>query len=84
MSIDATDDGSGKFRTLVKPDGDSEWPSGRFLRQGVRANGWVMLSQVPLGYELWRQLNGFPPNFYDKSDGDYQNVKRKAPLKSVK
>ena len=31
------------------------------LRQGVRTNGWVLLGQVPLGYELWRQINGFPP-----------------------
>ena len=54
-------DGTGKFRILVKPDEGSEWPSDPFLRQGVRANGWVMLSQVPLGYEIWRQLNGFPP-----------------------
>ena len=32
----------------------------RFLRQGVRVNGWVLLSQVTLGYELWRIFNGFP------------------------
>jgi hypothetical protein len=44
----------------VRPDGEVEWPSDRYLRQGVRANGWVMLNQVPLGYEIWRQLNGFP------------------------
>ena len=36
------------------------WPSDRYLRQGVRANGWVVLRKVSLGYELWRQLNGFP------------------------
>ena len=61
MTIDSTDDGTGKFRILVKPDGDKEWPADRYLRQGVRANGWVMLKQVALGYEIWRQLNGFPP-----------------------
>ncbi|MBL8825787.1 MAG: hypothetical protein JNM18_02290, partial [Planctomycetaceae bacterium] len=32
----------------------------RELRQGVRVNGWIQLNQVTLGYELWRQLNGFP------------------------
>jgi len=37
------------------------WPSARWLRQGVRANGWVLLQRVPLWYEVWRQLNGFPP-----------------------
>ncbi|MEM8678715.1 MAG: HlyD family efflux transporter periplasmic adaptor subunit [Planctomycetota bacterium] len=60
-AIDETDDGKGKFRVQVRPDGEHEWPSHRFLRQGVRANGWVMLQRVRLGYEIWRQLNGFPP-----------------------
>ena len=60
--IDATDDGHGNFRLLVQPDpDDAPWSSERFLRQGVRANGWVLLSQVRLGYELWRVFNGFPP-----------------------
>jgi len=60
--VDPTDNGKGRFRVLVEPDPDDDpWPSNRFLRQGVRANGWVLLNIVPLGYELWRQFNGFPP-----------------------
>lgn len=60
--IDATDDGKGQFRILVQPDPDDiPWPEVRFLRQGVRVNGWVLLGQVTLGYELWRIFNGFPP-----------------------
>jgi adhesin transport system membrane fusion protein len=60
--IDATDDGKGHFRILVRPDHeDNAWPNVRFLRQGVRVNGWVLLGQVTLGYELWRIFNGFPP-----------------------
>jgi biotin carboxyl carrier protein len=60
--IDATDDGKGHFRVLVRPDPeDIAWPSTRFLRQGVRTNGWVLLGRVTLGYELWRIFNGFPP-----------------------
>lgn len=60
--IDAADDGAGKFRALVVPDpGEPAWPEERWLRQGTRARGWVMLSEVPIGYELWRQLNDFPP-----------------------
>ena len=54
-------DGKGRFRILVKPTDEEPWPAERFLRQGVRANGWVMLDRVTLGYEIWRQLNGFPP-----------------------
>jgi len=60
--IDATDDGTGLFRIVVTPDPDDvPWPHPRFLRQGVLTNGWVLLSQVTLGYELWRNFNGFPP-----------------------
>ena len=62
--IDATDDGFGRFRILVEPDelfpGD-RWPEGLYLRQGNQAVGWVFLNRITLGYELWRQLNGFPP-----------------------
>ena len=70
--VDPTGNGKGKFRVMVaeKPDviqrssGESRtinWPGSRWLRQGVRANGWVLLRRVPLWYEVWRQLNGFPP-----------------------
>lgn len=64
-----TDDGKGNFRVLISPDDnapiDDGWPDERYLRQGVRANGWVLLKEVPLGYEIWRQLNGFPPTVAD-------------------
>jgi multidrug resistance efflux pump len=60
--VDPTDDGRGKFRLLVRPDpGDLPWPGGQFLRQGVRAKGWVLLNNVPVAAEVWRQINGFPP-----------------------
>lgn len=61
-AIDPADDGSGRFRVWVTPDPEDEaWPSDPWLRQGVRAKGWVLLAEVPLGFELWRQINGFPP-----------------------
>jgi len=70
--VDATDDGKGKFRVVVAPqndivdrgDGPVEvaWPDkDRWLRQGVRTNAWVLLNEVPLWFEVWRQINGFPP-----------------------
>lgn len=60
--IDTSDDGQGRFRVLVRPDQDDvPWPSRHFLRQGVQARGWVLLEEVSLGFELWRQINGFPP-----------------------
>lgn len=59
--VDATDDGRGRFRVVIVPDPAEPWPADRYLRQGVRANGWILLNRVSLGYELWRQFNGFPP-----------------------
>lgn len=60
--VDSTDDGKGKFRVMIVPDeADRPWPPPRFLRQGVRVRGWILLNQVTMAYELWRQLNAFPP-----------------------
>ena len=63
--VDAADNGSGKFRIVVVPDGDDPWPTGTYLRQGTRTNGWVLLRRVRLGFELWRLINGFPPAVAD-------------------
>jgi len=55
-------DTKGKYRILVIPDEkDHPWPPAIQLGSGVY--GWAMLSDVPIWYELWRQLNGFPPDF---------------------
>lgn len=59
--VDPTSDGQGRFRILVEPAPGTSWPDEAFLRQGVRAQGWVILNEVRLGYEVWRLLNGFPP-----------------------
>ena len=59
--VDPTSDGQGRFRILVEPAPGADWPKAAFLRQGVRAQGWVLVKEVKLGYELWRLLNGFPP-----------------------
>jgi len=60
--IDAADDGRGDFRIMVVPDPeDSPWPAASYLRQGVLPKGWVLLNQGSLGFEIWRQFNGFPP-----------------------
>ncbi|ACF12489.1 HlyD family secretion protein [Chloroherpeton thalassium ATCC 35110] len=60
--IDAVDDGTGRYRVLIVPDqNDRAWPDRTFLRQGTEVTGWVLLNEVPLGYEFWRIMNGFPP-----------------------
>jgi multidrug resistance efflux pump len=79
-----TDDGKGNFRVVVVPetssDSESGWPDKRYLRQGVRANGWVLLDRVPLGYEIWRQLNGFPPTVNDKAPASEKEKSGKIKL----
>jgi len=62
--IDPVDDGTGRYRLLVVPDTTGElpeWPSSSYLRQGSNVSGWVLLSNVSLGYEIWRRINGLPP-----------------------
>ncbi len=79
VSIDATDNGAGEFRVLIRPDEKvREWPEDRYLRQGVRANGWVILDRVPLWFEVWRNLNGFPP-VVSKEDTSHKPGKVKSP-----
>jgi len=54
---------NGKFRILISPDSnDNAWPEN--LRVGSGAYTIALLEDVPIWYELWRQLNGFPPNYY--------------------
>lgn len=70
--IDAVDDekSSGKFRVVVRPDpNDEQWPESKFLRPGTRSLGWMQLNTVTLGFELWRQFNGFPPTVDKPKDG---------------
>lgn len=69
-AVDAQGTSDGRFRVIVRPDPDDKpWPELPYLRQGVRANGWLMLDTVSLGYELWRQLNAFPPSIDDQPAG---------------
>ena len=54
---------NGKFRVLLKPDpNDHPWPEE--IRAGSGARTIALLEDVPIWFELWRQLNGFPPNYY--------------------
>ncbi len=64
-SVDSSISENGKFRVIIKKDAGETWPDYRFLRHGTKVYGWVLLNNVPLGYELWRQANAFPPSFDD-------------------
>lgn len=64
-SIDRVSSAGGKYRLLVRqtspvPSKDEPWPPQ--LRQGSGVYGRIILRSVPLWYEIWRQLNGFPPS----------------------
>ena len=59
--VDHGADVEGKVRVIVFPEEGGSWPDARYLRQGVRVVGWILLDTVALGWELWRQFNGFPP-----------------------
>jgi hypothetical protein len=53
----------GRFRVLVAEDpNDKPWPAE--LRMGAGAQGMALLKEVPIWYELWRNINGFPPDYY--------------------
>jgi len=84
-AIDRIISDKGKYRILISPDeNDRPWPED--LRVGTGTNAFILLQDVPIWYEIWRQLNGFPADFYNNEDGGkkVKEVKRKAPLKSVK
>lgn len=54
-------DPSGRFRVWIQPDSqEPPWPNDGAIQLGSRLQAWVLLEEVRLGYELWRQLNNFP------------------------
>lgn len=71
--VDATDDGRGRFRVVVVPDPQEPWP--HELRQGMRAQGWIVLERVRLGFEIWRRLNGFPASVAPPTEEDAKATK---------
>ncbi len=67
VAVDNFISDNGKYRILVAPDpNDVEWPEG--LRVGSGADGMALLKDVPIWYELWRRLNGFPPDYYQENN----------------
>lgn len=76
--IDMVNTKPGEFRLLIVPDStDIPWP--KQLRVGSGIKGWVMLDDVPIWYEIWRQLNGFPPSLYQEPLEEV--IEKKLPAK---
>ena len=66
VAIDNFMSENGMYRLLVSPDKDDHaWPEA--LRVGAGTNSMMLLSDVPIWYELWRNINGFPPDYYKDS-----------------
>ncbi len=88
VAIDQFIGDNGYYRTLISPSENQKkkWP--KQLRVGTGVQAFILLNNVPIWYELWRQLNGFAPDFYKNYKEDAKQkekeIKRKAPIKSVK
>ncbi len=64
FAIDNFISANGKYRIMVKQEeGDEPWPDA--LRIGAGTNSMIMLKEVPVWFEIWRKINGFPPNYYE-------------------
>lgn len=63
IAVDQSAQVNGRFRVLIAEDTSEEhrWPEERYVRFGAAVQAWVLLETVPVGYEIWRQLNNFPP-----------------------
>ncbi len=70
IAVEPSADAQGRFRVLVVEDKSDPhpWPESQFIRFGAKVHGWILLGQVSVGYELWRQLNSFPPDFTATSE----------------
>jgi membrane fusion protein, adhesin transport system len=74
VAIDNSVSDNGKFRILVVEDSkDQKWPDA--LKVGGGAKGMALLKDVTIIYELWRNINGFPPDFYKSTDSKEQPSK---------
>lgn len=63
IAVDRSAQINGQFRVLIaeeKLEGNG-WPEERYVRFGAAVQAFVLLETVPVGYEIWRQLNNFPP-----------------------
>ena len=80
VAVDNIPAANGKYRVLVAPrPNDKKWPEQ--LRVGSGARGIALLKRVPVWYELWRQLNGFPPDFYTQQSKNLQKAKEESAAK---
>jgi multidrug resistance efflux pump len=74
-AIESSVSDNGKFRVLVAEDSaEKKWPLQ--LKMGTGAQGMALLKDVPIWYELWRNINGFPPDYYKPNQQKAQAEKK--------
>jgi multidrug efflux pump subunit AcrA (membrane-fusion protein) len=74
VAVESNLSNNGKFRVMVKENPvDKPWP--KELKMGAGAQGIALLKDVPVWYELWRNINGFPPDYY-KNEEEKQKAKK--------
>lgn len=76
VAIDQFAGPNNQYRVLVVEDPEEEaWPE--LLRIGSGADGIALLNDVPVWYEIWRQLNGFPADYYTQEQKDQPSASKK-------
>ena len=74
VAVERTISDNGKFRVLIKQNPDEqEWPE--VIRAGSGARTIALLNNVPIWYEMWRQINGFPPDYYQPQESNNNSNK---------
>ncbi len=76
FAIDNFSGPDGMYRILVREDpNDHPWPEA--IRPGGGAIGFALLGDVHIWFEIWRQINGFPPDFYRNGEKETSSEKEK-------
>ena len=77
VAVETSISSNGKFRVLVAEDSAEHhhWPDN--IKLGGGAQGIALLKNVPIYYELWRNINGFPPEYYKPKDYGAKTAEKK-------
>ena len=74
IAVESNISANGMFKALVIQDkNDKPWPPKIMMGTGVQ--GIAILNDVPIWYEIWRNINGFPPDYYVVKNGKDEKKK---------
>ncbi|MFS4474528.1 HlyD family secretion protein [Chryseobacterium sp. T20] len=77
VAVESNISANGLFKALIIEDKkEKRWPPK--IKMGGGVQGIAILNDVPIWYELWRNINGFPPDYYEvKNDQTVKYEKTK-------